>query len=364
MIVELGSRSVDQVEQDLFQAHAAHGVLWAHQLQALRQLDVAQVGLADGCRTMVDWVASRLDVPHARARDLLLLAKAENSELERLLREGEIGLDRAIALAKLSLAGASEDELSRALGFDLAGIYRQLDRRRQISSAEETASFESRHLAWQRTLDASGLRFWGEVFGVDAEVWEKAIVQRADELPRVAEVTRRQLYSDSLVSICQDSLTGSNEGRAVTVAEVFVDATLASATAGQAGVTLGSGSRVGPNTLAEILCGGQAQVIIVDHNGRPLGASQRGETIPPAVRTAVWRRDQGSCTIDGCPSRYRLQPHHIVPRALGGDHHPDNLTLLCWFHHHVVIHQLGYRLDPTSPPQRRRFLRNASPRAP
>ncbi len=34
----------------------------------------------------------------------------------------------------------------------------------------------------------------------------------------------------------------------------------------------------------------------------------------------------GGCVIDGCASRHRLQPHHIIPRAMGGDHHPDNLA--------------------------------------
>ena len=60
---------------------------------------------------------------------------------------------------------------------------------------------------------------------------------------------------------------------------------------------------------------------------------------------------------DGCRSRYRLQPHHITPRSQGGTHHPSNLTTLCWYHHHVVIHRHGYQIDPTTPPQRRRFLK-------
>jgi hypothetical protein len=82
--------------------------------------------------------------------------------------------------------------------------------------------------------------------------------------------------------------------------------------------------------------------------------STRG--IPKAIRRFVLARD-GGCTVEGCRSRYRLQPHHLVPYAAGGTHHPANLTTLCWFHHHVVVHRLGYRLDPHSPPGRRRFLR-------
>ncbi|MDX1449508.1 MAG: HNH endonuclease, partial [Acidimicrobiia bacterium] len=72
----------------------------------------------------------------------------------------------------------------------------------------------------------------------------------------------------------------------------------------------------------------------------------------------------GGCTIDGCTSQFRLEPHHIEEQANGGDHHPDNLTLLCWYPHHVVIHQEGFTLDPDTPPGRRRLIRPAPDRDP
>ena len=55
-------------------------------------------------------------------------------------------------------------------------------------------------------------------------------------------------------------------------------------------------------------------------------------------------------------SRYRLQIHHITRWADGGRTDPQNLTTLCWFHHHVAIHGQGFTIDPHSPPQRRRLL--------
>ncbi|MGB9359214.1 MAG: HNH endonuclease, partial [Acidimicrobiia bacterium] len=70
----------------------------------------------------------------------------------------------------------------------------------------------------------------------------------------------------------------------------------------------------------------------------------------------ILHRDARRCTISGCTSRYRLQIHHIDPWSDGGRTDPENLTTLCWFHHHVVIHGQGHRIDPTSPPQRRRLL--------
>lgn len=142
----------------------------------------------------------------------------------------------------------------------------------------------------------------------------------------------------------------------MTVAEVFVDASLAATGFGEAGVTLSSGLRVGPNTLSEILCEGKIRVIWTDGEKGPIAVSNLTEAIPPATRAWVLHRDQGQCSIEGCRSRYRLQIHHIHPRALGGNHDPSNLVSLCWYHHHIAIHELGYRIDPNSPTHRRRLV--------
>jgi hypothetical protein len=209
-------------------------------------------------------------------------------------------------------------------------------------------------------LDEAFWRLWGGLPGVDGQIVEKALLARADTLPTLEGEDRRQRMADALTTLALDSLTGGSggsPGREVTVAEVFVDAHLAAVTSGEAGVRLSAGPKAGPNLLSEILCTGQVRVIVTDHTGRPVDHSDLGEAIFPATRAAVWRRDYGVCTIDGCNSRYRLQPHHIVERSLGGSHHPDNLTLLCWYHHHIAIHGLGFRIDLHTPPGRRRLIR-------
>ena len=118
---------------------------------------------------------------------------------------------------------------------------------------------------------------------------------------------------------------------------------------------MSSRPRVGPNTLEEILCGGKIRMIVTD-GLHPVAYSDLGEAIPPAIRSYVLWRDQGQCSIEGCHSRYRLQPHHLQQRAHGGNHHPENLISLCWYHHHIAIHQMGLRIDPHSPTHRRRLL--------
>jgi hypothetical protein len=49
--------------------------------------------------------------------------------------------------------------------------------------------------------------------------------------------------------------------------------------------------------------------------------------IPPAVKIAVWRRDEGRCVQ--CKSREKLEYDHIIPIAKGGANTERNIQLLC-----------------------------------
>ena len=269
-------------------------------------------------------------------------------------------LDRASLLLRLAQAGAAAEQVADAAeNYSLGRIYGLILELTEISPLQEQAAFEDRYLVIQPNLDSSMYKLWGQIHGVDGQIVDQAIRQRAASFSNLPDQTQGQLLVDALTDVCLDSLTIGSEteqpGRPVVVAEVFVDAAVASPTRGEAGATTSCGLRIGPNTLAEILCSGSARVIYNDGNG-PLAVSHRTETIPPAIRAFILKRDRGQCSIEGCGSRHRLQPHHIKQRHQGGDHHPDNLITLCWYHHHVAIHQLGFTIDPHSPSHRRRLI--------
>ncbi|MFT3698055.1 MAG: HNH endonuclease signature motif containing protein [Kofleriaceae bacterium] len=57
--------------------------------------------------------------------------------------------------------------------------------------------------------------------------------------------------------------------------------------------------------------------------------------ITPKTRRAVWQRDHEKCVVAGCRSTRHIDIHHIIPRAAGGSHRPDNLVLLCGGHHRL-----------------------------
>jgi hypothetical protein len=67
----------------------------------------------------------------------------------------------------------------------------------------------------------------------------------------------------------------------------------------------------------------------------PARASQ---TIPPATRRAVLRRDGEKCRVPGCRHAAYKEPHHIVLRSEGGTNHRDNLVTLC-VAHHLAVHE-------------------------
>ena len=59
--------------------------------------------------------------------------------------------------------------------------------------------------------------------------------------------------------------------------------------------------------------------------------------IPDPIKRAVWVRDREQCTFRDCKGRRcsgreRLEFHHLVPFALGGDHSLSNVTLRCAAH--------------------------------
>jgi len=70
-----------------------------------------------------------------------------------------------------------------------------------------------------------------------------------------------------------------------------------------------------------------------------LGALARvTQSIPPALRRKVIRRDHGRCVVPGCRHATFVDVHHIETRADGGVHTEDNLIVLCSAHHRA-LHQ-------------------------
>ena len=77
---------------------------------------------------------------------------------------------------------------------------------------------------------------------------------------------------------------------------------------------------------------------------RPRRRKAKGATgrhVPAEVRRAVWKRDGARCTFvsdDGrrCSATHRLQLHHRIPFARGGQSTVENLAVLCSLHNDLA----------------------------
>jgi hypothetical protein len=67
-----------------------------------------------------------------------------------------------------------------------------------------------------------------------------------------------------------------------------------------------------------------------------VGTHRATQTIPPALRRAVLRRDEGRCRVPGCRHAVFTDVHHLRLRSESGAHSLENLATLCSAHHRAV----------------------------
>jgi len=332
----------DQVEQALLADEAIIAEARGRQMAALALAKEMQLPTADGCRSLREWVAGRLDLAPETAYRLVSTADrlADAPDVAADLSNGAITFDRAEALARIPAA----ERADWLRGIDIQGLRRVAARHRRLTRADDHSSHAASHLAIQPNLDESRWSLWGELDGYSGAVVDKVLTEAADQIPALPDGMRPGLAyrrAAALTAICEESRPAEVTTPLVSV---FVDGS---------GIEIAGGTTVGPEVLDKIACSGSLEVIMIAP-GEPLGLGRRSRVIPSRLRRFILHRD-GGCTADGCVSRYRLEPHHVIPWSERGRTDPDNLVTLCWFHHHVVIHGWGYRIDPRLGPGRIRF---------
>jgi Domain of unknown function (DUF222) len=126
--------------------------------------------------------------------------------------------------------------------------------------------------------------------------------------------------------------------------------------AGQAAAVADALAELEHQILAKILQvvsgpGGAASFLRRHLLGKPLAGPSLpldvGQTddIPVHLRRLVALRDQTCQFAGGCDQPASgCEPHHVTHRADGGHTSLTNLKDYCWWHHHVVLHELGWTL--------------------
>jgi len=353
-VMEMGRATTDQLEQRLAAAEEVVSQARAVQLEVLEELDCRQVATGDGSRSLSDWLAARIDIGPKTAKSLVRTMRrtADQPQLRRELASS-VSFDRVEALSRLR--DREPDDLF--LWTDVAGVHREAAKQARVTAEVESRTADDRFLVVQPTLDESWWKLWGGLDGHSGAIVDKVLSEAADALPDDVEGDAGWRKATALV----ESLVSDNppEGQVT----VIVDAKEAAPSDGEAGLTLDSGVRVGRQALGTILCDANVEVTARAVDGRFMEYGRRERTAPPALKRALLAEAGFTCAADGCNSRHRLQIHHLTPWAEGGRTDQGELVVLCWFHHHVVVHERGFEVV-LHPDRRRVRFRRPEGRAP
>lgn len=175
---------MDAAEQTVITAERHIAQLRAIQLEALEVLDQSQVATGDGARTLVDWVAARVDVSKETARDLVQTMRwtRDRTDLQEPLAEGDTTFDRVVAASRITTnTTAASDPLFSHL--DVTGVHREAARRTPVTVSEEQQTFRERFLYLQPSLDESWWRLHGGLDGALGAIVDQALSTAADQLP-------------------------------------------------------------------------------------------------------------------------------------------------------------------------------------
>lgn len=352
--MDMRRESTDQLEQRLAQAEEVVSRARAVQLEALEELDRRQVASGDGARSLSEWLSARIDLGNDTAKSLVRTMRrtAEQPELRRHLTEG-VSFDRVGALSRLR----DRDEGDLLLWADVGGVHREAAKQIRVGSEAESRSEADRFLVMQPSLDESWWKLWGGLDGHAGAIVDKVLTEAADALPDDVEGDAGWRRATALV----ESLVSDEPPEAQVT--VIVDAHEAAGTGAEAGVVLEPGVRVGRDALQAILCDADVEVTARTEDGKLMNYGRRARTAPPALKRGLLAETGFTCSADGCNSHRRLQIHHVTPWALGGRTDQGELVVLCWFHHHVVVHERGFEVV-LHPDRRRVRFRRPDGRAP
>jgi hypothetical protein len=345
--MERTTASTDQIEQRMLARQAEISRLTAQQLADLEEIDYRQVATGDGCRSLSEWVAGRLDMNPDTARSLVRTMRrtVDRPDLREVLESG-VSFDRVEALSKIT------DKIGLLEHLDVAGVQREAAIRARITAEDEQRSSDDQFLVLQPSLDESWWKLWGGLEGAGGAILDKVLSEMADQLPALPDGSRGSTSWRKATALVQLAISDEPIPAQVTV---HVDARQASESNGEAGVVLEGGPRVGQQALQAVLCEAVVEVTAHAEDGIPMVYGRKARTIPPALRRFILHRDGLTCRADGCPSNHRLQIHHLIPWSQGGTTDPDNLITLCWYHHQIVVHQQGFTPQPHPDHGRIRF---------
>lgn len=241
-------------------------------------------------------------------------ALRELPELTRAMREGEVSWSCVRELTRVAVTETEKKWLAAAKGRTVRQVEQLVSGHLPGDCPTDPARPEARRHVLRMEVSA-------ETYALFREAQAKL---RRDSAGRLDD-------DDLLMQMARQVLEGPrDEGRAGYQVAMSVCPKC------NRGSVLARGEQVevGPEVVEMASCDGQRlEEPVSAHVG---GGARATQSIPPAIRRQVMRRDGGRCQVPGCQCSVYVDVHHIRLRSEGGTHDPEHMVVLCAAHHRAV----------------------------
>jgi hypothetical protein len=356
--------SMEELDQEIAGLSAHLDAATHRLLECIRRFDEAGGWHDQGAVSCAHWLAWRVGLDPATAREKVRVARALGTlpAIDEAFRSARLSYAKVRALTRVATPQNEEKLLGMALVATGAQLER-LCRGYRAVSAEEAAPRPEERSVRRRLLPGGMVRL-----EMVLEPDEADLVLRAVERAREAEPPKEPAAEppeepaaeagDASAETCWPSLADG----AVALAQSFLAGHPVSGTGGERfqvmvhldqeplgadgewAATLEDGTRVSAEALRRVAC--DCGLVAVGGNGERLNIGRRARSIPPAIRRALMLRDRG-CAFPGCNRTRFLHGHHIEHWLHGGETRLGNLVMLCTFHHHLV-HEGGWTITASA----------------
>ena len=305
-------------------------------------------------KTCAEWLAWRAGISLSAAREKVRTAHALRSlpAISAAFEEGRLSYSKVRALTRV--AQVHDEDL--LLAYALNATAPQVEERcRQIRNvAPESAhharrAWENRSLTMWRDEGRGLMRLTVEVPIEEGELIARALdcavaggEVTTDIDPDAVAESKGTAWcaqqADALVAVVKSYLDGGHGARAARRRITIKSSCTRTRNPSGRDRLLGSADRYREAAAMRL----QPGTVVEDANGNPLDVGRKQRTVSTPLRRALYARDRG-CTFPGCHRKRYLDGHHLKHWINGGETTPDNMTLLCTYHHRK-LHEGGFSI--------------------
>jgi hypothetical protein len=340
-----GPVTSDDLSEAISQLHAAEMAVHYRLLGLIRSYDRSKLYVPDGAPSMAQWLVARLGVSARTAAEWVRVANRleELPAISGVVEEGGLSWDQLAPLTRLADRETDEALAAQAPGLTAATLRTLAARAKapRVEDAEE--AHRRRHLVWW--TDDHQLHLKGQLPIEAGALVAKALDRIASEAPPdpVSNVfdpieVRR---ADALVQLASLQVAADADADRATVV-VHADVALLAGD-DEAMAELEDGPRLAAETARRLACDCRWQLVVEDGSGDIVRLGRTTRQIPAWLVRQLRRRDRG-CRFPGCTRTRWLHAHHAHHWSRGGPTDPDNLVMLCGFHHRLV-HEGGWAIE-------------------